>query len=122
MCAPLPPRPGMTRNGVEEGRTEEEDKPMGLGSEPPVEMRRALDEVDHIAVYCDAWRSPIVHELLYIWQYESRPTTGGEHGDGGTDDGGPSAEGKGRVEKIRMLKGARLVLADGLGEGVLMYA
>lgn len=90
-------------------------------------MRRVLDEIDHIAVYCDAWRAPIVQELLYIWQYESRPvglSVGGENnGSGsGTDAGGPSEEGEGPVGKIRILKGARLVLVDGLGRGVLTYA
>ncbi|KZV67722.1 hypothetical protein PENSPDRAFT_754695 [Peniophora sp. CONT] len=125
MCAPLSPQPGDVEDRTGDATTNKGDTLQGSEAGRAGEMRRALDEIDHIAVYCDAWRAPIVQELLYIWQYESRSSelsVVGEHGGGGTDGGGPSAEGKGPVGKVRMLKGARLVLVDGLGQGVLTYA
>ncbi|VDB87180.1 unnamed protein product [Peniophora sp. CBMAI 1063] len=122
MCAPLSPEGLHDRVG---GGQANEGSPLEPDAGHAGAMRQALDEIDHIAVYCDAWRAPIVQELLYIWQYEPRPgalSAGGEHGGGGTDDGGPSEREAGPVEKIRVLKGARLVLVDGLGQGVLTYA
>lgn len=125
MCAPLSPQSGDAGNKAESAQSNEEHTSPEPETERAGEMRRALDAIDHIAVYCDAWRAPIVHELLYIWQYESRPRAirlAGDHDGGGTDDGGLSAEGTGPMGKVRILKGARLVLVDGLGQGVLTYA
>lgn len=61
-----------------------------------------LSSVDYIKVYHDAVQSMFVRTAIDIWQYEVR-------------------DGKGQsVERIRVLKGAKLVLVDHLSEGVMI--
>lgn len=72
-------------------------------------FRSSLLAVDHIKLYHDVEHAMYLRNALDAWSYHSLPVC--------TDE--EMAAGQVEAEKIRMLKGARLVLVDENSEGIL---
>lgn len=74
-----------------------------------------LAEVDHIKVYHDTKYAMYLRNILDAWGYQ-QPAGGNSSG----DLPGNSAVASAKPKKVRMLKGAKLVLVDEVSSGVLI--
>lgn len=87
----------------------------GSGRDAGAEICRApLSAVDHIKVYHDVGHAMFVRNVLDAWAFKR--TGGGEEGKTDTVGG----ESMSVARKVRVLKGAKLVLVDATSKGVLI--